>query len=119
MKEGVTIEIIDVLSEKLKTIKNSENCLDVSFSKDEVIVVNDLTQLRFLKLSKTFPDNFHGNRDKFICFSKIKALSENDEENKTTLLYLVLEFFALCNPFLRTNVSRVFKRNGISFDLSF
>lgn len=107
-----------MLSEKLNAIKHSDNCLDITFSKEEVIVVNDLTQLRFLKLSRTFPDNFKMNQDKFLCFSQIKNLSET-EANNTTLLYLVLEFFALCNPFLRNNVSKVFKRNGINFDFSF
>lgn len=117
-KEGAIIEIINVLSEKLKVIQSSENCLDISFTKDEVLVINDLNQLRFLKLSHTFPDNFQMHRDKFLCFTQIKQLSKSSE-NSNIILYLVLEFFAHCNPFLRTNVSKVFKRNGINFSTDF
>lgn len=99
------------MSEKLETIRNSETYLDVTFSQDEVKVVNDLTQLRFLKLSKTFPNNFKTDANDFTCFTKIKEHKENTE----TTLYLVLEFFALRNPFLQTNISIVFQRNGLSF----
>lgn len=74
-------------------------------------MVNDLTQLRFLKLSKTFPENFQTDTNIFSCFTKIK-----ERDNSIESLYLVLEFFALRNPFLQTNVNRVFQRNGLSFE---
>ena len=100
------------MSEKLETIRNSDAYLDVTFNQDEVKVVNDLTQLRFLKLSKTFPSNFKMDTNIFSCFTKIKEHTENTEMT----LYLALELFALRNPFLQTNVSRVFKRNGLNFE---
>lgn len=99
------------MSEKLNTIRNSDSYLDVTFNQDEVKVVNDLTQLRFLKLSKTFPENFQTDTNIFSCFTKIK-----ERDNSIESLYLVLEFFALRNPFLQTNVNRVFHRNGLSFE---
>lgn len=95
------------------------------------MIVNNLTELRFLKVTKKFPEEFK-MYDKFTCFNKIKQFVVNEfetdkvittqkqnksivENDMNAILYLVLEFFALCNPFLQENVAKVFHRNGINF----
>lgn len=105
------------MENKLDEISHADNCMDLSFTADEVKVVNNLTELRTLKLFISFPEELILSKNRFSCFKRIKDLqiTDKDLDKYSTLIYLSLEFFALSNPFLEENITQVFEKNGFYF----
>lgn len=69
---GGDLIIIRVLEKKLDEILQVDNFMEIKFSADEIMIVNNLTELRALKLFVKFPDDLKVSRNKIDCFRQIK-----------------------------------------------
>ena len=95
------MEIKKILMDKRETLLKTGNPLQVDFTLPEVNVLGDVNELRKLKLSLAFPEDFDRSPDLFACTKKI---IDGDSD------YRVLEFCVLKNKILRVPVSQVFSK---------
>lgn len=95
------MEILDILKNKRNEIMRSDYSLDIVFQYHEIEVVNDLTNLRVLKLIEKFPKEYKSCKDLISCYEKVKQNGS---------IYDVLEYFFLCNTVLRESILKVFPR---------
>lgn len=95
------LDMMGILDDKRDQILSARNPLLVDFTLNEINVLGDINQLRKLKITETFPDNFEQSPDLFSCANKVL---EGDKDT-----YRILEFCVLKNRVLSEPVSRVFK----------
>lgn len=100
------MEILEILKRKEKELRNSSSLLEVTLEADEVTILGDSTQLRFLKVVEPL-GRFERSSSRFSCYEKAK---------KEGGIYRTLEFLTVCNPILQKSVSKVFGRNGLVWD---
>lgn len=93
------MKIVDILEDKRTELLKTGNPLKVQFTLDEINLLADVNELRRLKLTLPFPENFEKSSDLFACAQKII-----DGESG----YRILEFCVLKNKVLYSPVTQVF-----------
>ena len=96
--------IFDVLDEKLSSIQKIQNPVEVTYSYEDIMQLSNKTELRLLKLSEQFPDDYIATHNIFDCTKKIL--------DGDTSKYRVLEFCMLKNRILREPILSTFPKMG-------
>lgn len=97
------MDILNLLKQKQAELMEGGNPLSIVFTVNEINTLSEKSQLRMLKLSCAFPDEFAKSSDLFACTKKI---IEGDG------IYRVLEFCMLKNRVLIAPITSVFAKMG-------
>lgn len=92
-----------ILIEKRDALLASGDALVVNFTVKDINILSDSDQLRLLKLTVPFPEDYKTSKDLFSCADAILR----DKE-----LYKVLEFCIKRNRVLQEHVLKVFPKLG-------